>query len=172
MPEKLDKTWHLAKDAAEVKVTEFEFQVWRCFYGFLRWQEDCQRYACGDSLTGNELSLLHIIRMNDQPKTIYELSRLLNRDDPNNIQYSIGKLIEKGLVAKEKITPKVLHYRITKEGIKNTDTFCKARSAILVELFKKFDMDRLDVEKITEGLSAIKGIYDEASHLAAAYKKK
>ncbi len=173
MTQPLDKSWHLALDEDEIQIAEFEFQLWRIFYGFLRWQEDCQRYVCNDTLSGYEIALLHIIRMNNRSKTIYELSRLLNRDDPNNIQYGLNKLIKLGLIEKEKstTTQKALAYKITDQGIKNTDEFCLARSSILIESFRKGGLPDLGLEKLTTSLIKIRGIYDEASRLAASYKK-
>ena len=49
--------------------------------------------------TGPENALLHIIRMNDRPKTMKDLARLTNRDDMPNMQYSLRKLMGAGLVA-------------------------------------------------------------------------
>lgn len=173
MPPKLDKSWHLAENDAEIQVTEFEFQLWRVFYSFLRWQEDCHRYVCGSDLSGYELALLHIIRMKDRPKTIYEISRLLNRDDPNNIQYGLSKLIKLGLVEKDKAdtSEKALSYRITQQGRKSTDDYSLARRNVLIELFKQYDLDSLKLEQVAKTLNSLIGIYDEGSRLAAAYKK-
>lgn len=58
----VDKIWHLAKTEAEIKLTDFEFQLWRVFYGFIRWQEGCEKVANQSDLTGSELSLLHSYR--------------------------------------------------------------------------------------------------------------
>ena len=96
----IDKTWHLAKTEEETRLTDFEFHLWRVFYGFMRWQEGCEKVANQTDLTGSELSILHIIRMKDRPKTLNELMRLLNRDDNFNINYSLKKLIKNGLIQK------------------------------------------------------------------------
>lgn len=66
----------------------------------MRWQEDCEKVANQTDLTGSELSILHIIRIKDRPKTLNELMRLLNRDGHFNINYSLKKLIKNGLVQK------------------------------------------------------------------------
>lgn len=173
MENKLDKSWHLAKDDDSINITEFEFHLWRMFYSFLRWQEDCQQYIGNEPLTGYELALLHIVRMKERPKTIYEISRLLNRDDPNNIQYSLGKLIKMGLVEKVKTdsTKKTLSYQITNDGITNTDSFQEARQHLLINLFKDSDGVMEKIGMVTKQISRIKPIYDEASRLAASYRK-
>jgi predicted MarR family transcription regulator len=172
MQRTIDKTWHLAKNTDEVKVTEFEFHLWRVFNGFLRWQEDNQQYIGNTPLSGYELALLHVVRMNDRPKTIYELARLLNRDDPNNVQYSLGKLTKLGLIKRthNPNSKKALSYEITQKGIDDTNAYCRARSDILIELFKNFGFENLDLEVTTKTLITLKEFYDEASRMAAVYK--
>ena len=83
----LDLRWHLAESAVEVDTTELEFALMRTFEGFGRWQSECLASVCDLAATGPENALLHIIRMNDRPKTIKDLARLTNRDDVPNIQY-------------------------------------------------------------------------------------
>lgn len=174
MTKKLDKTWHLADDKQALPFTEFEFQLWRVFNGFIKWQEDCQQYVHNQHLTGNELALLHVVRMKDRPKTIYELSRMFNRDDPNNIQYSLGKLIKMGLIekAKDNSTKKALSYQITKEGIKNTDAYQEARHELLLNLFAKSDIDPEELEQAAKIMNKLRALYDEASWLAASYRNE
>jgi predicted MarR family transcription regulator len=174
MTDDLDKSWHLAETQQEVDVTEFEFHLWRVFYGFTRWQEDLQRYICGDDLTAAELALLHVIRMKDRPKTIYELSRLLNRDDPNNIQYTITKLIKQGLIEKvvgasQGSAKRAASYQITALGTENTNKYNDGRKAVLIKLFEGSD---LNLSEATKALISAKAIYDEASRLAASYTDK
>lgn len=171
MGSNLDKSWHLAENADEVKVAEFEFQLWRIFNSFVKWQEDCQRFACGEVLSAQELAILHIIRMKEQPKNIYELCRLLNRDDPHNIQYYVKKLAKMGLV--EPLTGQTgtkLAYRITESGLKNTQKYRDARHDLLIKLLNDLGLDKIDIEGATTVMSFLRGIYDEASRLAAAYK--
>lgn len=165
----LDKTWHLAENDDEIKVADFELQLWRVFYGFLRWQEGCERSANGTDLTGNELAVLHIIRMKDRPKSIYDIGRLLNRDDTFNIQYSIRKLLKMGLIEKCKTSSqKILAYQITEAGIRNTDIYTQARKSILIDIFIK-ESD-LNLTEMTKTLTKLKAIYDEADRTAASYK--
>ena len=60
--------------------------------------------------------MLHIIRMNDRPKTIKDLARLTNRDDVPNIQYSLRKLIGAALVIRKGSGRSGVTYEVTKEG--------------------------------------------------------
>jgi len=170
----VDKTWHLAKNEEETKLTDFEFQLWRVFYGFTRWQEGCERVANQTDLTGSELSLLHIIRMKNRPKTISELTRLLNRSGSAfNINYSIQKLIKHGLIRKllDENNKKAFSYEITEEGIKNTDAYTALRQTILIELFKKKKKE-LNLEQFTDVLSELIALYEEADRTVLAYYGK
>jgi predicted MarR family transcription regulator len=167
----LDKTWHLAKTEEETRLTDFEFHLWRVFYGFIRWQEGCEKVANQTDLTGSELSLLHIIRMKGRPKTINELTRLLNRDDTFNVNYSIRKLMKNGLIKKitsDTNNKKTFSYEITEEGIKNTDAYTMLRKNILIELFKR--KRELNLDKLTNVLSELIAIYEEADRTVLSYR--
>lgn len=159
----IDKKWHLAQTEAEIGVTEFELQLWRVFYGFLRWQEECEKSVNGTGLTGNDLAVLHVIRMKDKPKTIYDVGRLLNRDDNFNIHYSVKKLLKIGLIEKA-VSPsslkKPVYYQATQEGVKNTNAYTEVRRSILIDMF--LDKNDLNLEELTKTLIKLKSIYDEA----------
>lgn len=162
------KTWHLAKNEEGKKLTNYEFQLCRVFYGFTRWQEGCERVANRTDLSGNELSLLHIIRMKNRSKTINELTRLLNRSGSTfNINYSIQKLIKNGLIRKvmDENNKKAFSYAITEEGIKNTDAYTALRQKILIEWVKK---KKLNLEQVTDILSELTALYEEADRTVLA----
>ena len=111
--------------------------------------------------------------MKDRSKTINELTRLLNRDDNFNVNYSIQKLIKNGLIRKilsDKNNKKAFSYEITEEGIKNTDAYTALRQSILIELLKK--KKELNLEKFTDVLSELIAIYEEADRTVLAYYGK
>lgn len=168
MTNSLDKSWHLANTPLEIQVTEMEFQFWRLFYGFIRWQEENENAANDIPLTGLEVAILHIIRMGDKPKTAYDICRLLNRDDKHNVEYCIRKLLAAELIKKIKVNPKNLAFEITEKGIKDTDMYTEARRSILMELFKK--EKGINLEETAHTLTKLRSIYDEASRLASSYK--
>src|SRR5215469_10427121 len=94
----LDKHWHLATDDFEVGLTELEFSIFRVSAAFERWQADCLGCCHGQSFSGTDTALLHVVRMHERPKSISELGRLLKRDDLSNVQYSVRKLLKAGLI--------------------------------------------------------------------------
>jgi predicted MarR family transcription regulator len=161
----LDKKWHLSKTEEDLAVTDFEVQLWRAFYGFLRWQQECERAVNKTNLTGADLSVLHVIRMQERPKSIKDIARFLNRDDNFNIQYSIRKLLKLGLIKKVKLAGiKSVTYASTATGVKNTESFAQARQALLVDVFMK--SSGLDLVALAQSLSKLKTVYEEAEHLA------
>lgn len=171
----VDKIWHLAENEDQTKLTDFEFELWRAFNGFTRWQESCERVANKNSLDGTELSLLHIIRMKDRPKTINELTRLLNLSCIDlDLNQSIQKLIKSGLVRKiseDKNNKKAFSYEITEKGIKNTDAYTALRESILIALYKKMDKE-LKLEQFTDLLRKLSTFYGEADRTALSHYGK
>ena len=171
----VDKIWHLAENEDETKLTDFEFELWRTFNGFIRWQESCERVANKSNLNVSELSILHIIRMKNRPKTINELTRLLNLICSDlNINQSIQKLIKNGLVRKilkYKNNSKDFSYWLTEKGIKNTDAYTALREATLIALYKKKDKE-LNLEPITDILRKLSAFYGEADRIVLAYYGK
>lgn len=90
----LDRRWHLARTPLEIEVTELEYALMRSFEAFGRWQAECLANVVDFAASGPENALLHIIRMNDRPKSIHDLAHMANREDIPNIQYSLRKLIK------------------------------------------------------------------------------
>lgn len=163
-----DRQWHLAQTEEEIEVTDFELQLWRVFFGFLRWQQECEKNVNGTNLLGQDLSVLHIIRMKNRPKSITDIARLLNRDDTFNIQYSIRKLLKLNLIRKTKIPgSKSIVYQMTELGIENTDNMAKARKKILIEMFIRDS--NVDFATTTQALIKLKSIYGEAEHAAVSH---
>jgi predicted MarR family transcription regulator len=162
----LEQKSHLAQTEEERKVFDLELQLWRTFYGFLRWQQECERNTNGTNLTGPDLSVLHVIRMRDRPKSIAEIARLLNRDDDFNIQYSIRKLLKMKLIQKVRVhNSRSVAYQVTQDGTKNTTNFANTKKKILVEKFIKDP--ELQIEQTTYAMTKLKSIYEEAEHSAA-----
>lgn len=159
-------TWHLAGNEDEIKVTDFELQLWRVFYGLQRWQEECEKNANGNILSSNELAILHIVRMKNRPKTLTDIERFLNRNDTHNIRYSINKLLKMELIKKTKsaFSGKNYYFEITDEGKKDTDNYSRMRKFILIHMFKE---SGLDLKDLTKSLTKIKAIYDEADRAVA-----
>lgn len=166
----IDKTWHLAVTDGEVDWTEFELQLWRVFNAFKRWQLECEKMVNDSQMSVDELAVLHVVRMNDRPKTIAEVGQLLNRTDHFNINYSVTKLSERGLVKKfQPFKNRPVQLSITEEGRKNTEKYTAARQSILFGEFSR-EISGINLKEMTLGLRQVKGVYEEAHRAASTYK--
>jgi predicted MarR family transcription regulator len=167
----LDWHWHLAESPVEVDTTELEFALMRTFEGFGRWQSECLASVCDLAATGPENALLHIIRMNDRPKSIKDLARLTNRDDVPNIQYSLRKLIGAGLVLRKGAGRSGVTYEVTDEGRRVTDDYGALRRRLLLQAVANVPgfSDRL--AEATRTLNLLSGIYEEISRVAATHRR-
>lgn len=170
-PRGLDLHWHLAEGPVEVDTTELEFALMRTFEGFGRWQSECLASVCDLAATGPENALLHIIRMNDRPKTIKDLARLTNRDDVPNIQYSLRKLIGAGLILRKGAGRSGVTYEVTEEGRRVTDDYGAVRRRLLIQAIAGVPgfSDRL--AEATRTLNLLSGIYEEISRVAATHRR-
>jgi predicted MarR family transcription regulator len=170
-PRGLDWHWHLAGGPIEVDTTELEFALMRTFEGFGRWQSECLASVCDLAATGPENALLHIIRMNDRPKTIKELARLTNRDDVPNIQYSLRKLIGAGLVIRKGAGRTGVTYEVTDEGRRVTDDYGAVRRRLLIQAVTGVPGFAERLAEATRTLNLLSGIYEEISRVAATHRR-
>lgn len=163
--------WHLAGDEVEVATTELEFALMRAFEGFGRWQSECLASVSELSASGPENALLHIIRMNDRPKSIKELARLTNRDDIPNIQYSLRKLVGAGLVEKQGSGRTGVTYNATEDGILVTDTYSALRRTLLIDEIRSLPGFADKLHDAVRTLNALTGIYEEVARVAATHRR-
>ncbi len=167
----LDYRWHLAASTDEVDTTELEFALMRTFEGFGRWQSECLASVCDLAATGPENAMLHIIRMNDRPKTIKDLARLTNRDDVPNIQYSLRKLIGAGLVLRKGAGRSGVTYEVTEEGRRVTDDYGAVRRRLLIAAVEQVPGFSQRLKEASRTLNLLSGIYEEIARVAATHRR-
>lgn len=168
----LDRRWHLARDAHEIAVTEMEYSLFRAYEAFSRWQAECLAAVSGNNLSGNDTAILHVIRMKDRPKSIIEIGRLLNRDDIANIQYSIRKLTQAGLITKSGTASrrKGVRYQVTDEGIAVTQEYAKLRANLLMGLTNGVANMEAELNHGRRVLDLMTGIYEQAARVAVTHR--
>ncbi len=169
MEPKYYRNWHLGKDKTELHVTELEFGFMRVLEAFSRWVAAADQIVGLGDLKHSEHIILHVIRMQNRPKSGATIARLLNRDDLPNIQYNLRKLESLGLIEKHKETSgKVLTYSVTPRGEKLTNEYSELRSRLLINNVKSLtDFDQR-VEDATQLLSILTGIYEESARSCAS----
>jgi predicted MarR family transcription regulator len=167
----LNYRWHLAQSGAEVDTTELEFALMRTFEGFGRWQSECLASVVDLAATGPENAMLHIIRMNERPKSIKELARMTNRDDVPNIQYSLRKLIGAGLVERKGAGRSGVTYEVTERGRQVTDDYGVLRRRLLIAQIEGVPGFSARLAEATRALNLLSGIYEEAARVAATHRR-
>jgi predicted MarR family transcription regulator len=170
-PGPVDRSWHLARTPQEINVAEMEYALMRSFEAFGRWQAECLASVSNFSATGPENALLHIIRMNDRPKSIRDLAHMANREDIPNIQYSLRKLIQAELIARSGSGRSGVAYEVTELGRAVTDRYADVRAALLVSALKGVpDLDKRMLET-ARTLELMTGIYEQAARTAATHRR-
>ncbi len=131
-PPAADHHWHLARSDLGVALTDLEYALMRTYESFVRWQAECLQAVTGVQLSGTENALLHVVCMQERPKTIRELMQLTNRQDVPNIQYGLRKLMKCGFVTKSGSGPKGVFYAATAEGLKVCEDYAALREKLLL----------------------------------------
>ena len=170
--ELLDRGWHLARTPLEVDVTELEYALMRSYEAFARWQAECLATVVEFSATGPENAMLHIIRMNDRPKTIHDLAHMANREDIPNIQYSLRKLIKGGFVKRTGSGRMGVTYEVTPLGRRVTDRYADIRSVLLIDAVTRVPDLAARLEDAAHTLELMTGIYDQAARSAATHRRR
>jgi predicted MarR family transcription regulator len=169
--EGLDRSWHLARTPVEVDVAEIEYALMRANQAFERWQTECLASVIDFAASGEENAMLHIIRMNDRPKTIKDLARLANREDIPNMQYSLRKLISAGLVVREGSGRSGVTYSVTERGREVTDRYAEVRGTLLIGAISSVSNFPHRLEEATRTLELLTGIYEQVARIAATHRR-
>jgi predicted MarR family transcription regulator len=166
----LDRRWHLARTPLEIDVAELEYALMRSFEAFGRWQAECLANVIDFSASGPENALLHIIRMNDRPKSIHDLACMTNREDIPNIQYSLRKLINGGFIVRRGRGRAGVSYEVTSLGRQVTERYADVRTALLIDGIKRVPELAKRLKEATRTLELMTGIYAQAARVAATHR--
>lgn len=170
--ELLDRGWHLARTPLEIDVTEVEYALMRSYEAFGRWQAECLATVIEFSATGAENALLHVIRMNDRPKTIHDLAHMTNREDIPNIQYSLRKLIKGGFVKRTGSGRTGVTYEVTPVGHRVTERYADVRSVLLIDALTRMPDLAAKLSDAAHTLELVTGIYEQAARAAATHRRR
>lgn len=162
--------WHLATTPLEAATTELEWAL-------LRWQEAFDRYNLlvlnmlgFQGMTVSEFLILHIVRLHDRPKPANMIASLLNRDDIQNVQYSLRKLSAANLIMKaEGSTGKNANLMVTDKGRHLCDEFANIRKALLIKHIDQIENGETRIVYAAKTVSMLTGLYDEVGRTSTAY---
>lgn len=168
----IDRSWHLARTAQEMDVAELEYALIRCSEGFGHWQAECLASVSELSASGPENALLHMIRMNDRPKSLRDLAHMANRDDIPNLQYSLRKLIKGGLVMRSGSGRSGVTYETTDLGKTVTDRYADVRAHLLIEAVTRVPDLAKRLQDAVHTLDLMTGIYEQAARAATTHRHR
>lgn len=168
----LDKHWHLGKSEGELITADFEYALMRCIESFNGWQQECLAAVAGHKVSATDNVVLHVTRMNDRPKSVTEIAKLMNRSDLSNLKYSIRKLVDAGLLKKvsEGGKRKGMRYQATEAGISLTEAYAELREEQLMPQISAISGHQEMQDQATRALNLLSGIYDQAAHIIAFHR--
>lgn len=130
----LSNTWHLATTPLESATTELEWAMFRWSETFERYQLEVLSRLNQSSLNSQEIRILHTVRLQDRPKSTGIVASLLNRDDIQNVQYSLRKLIAQKMIKKIKDgVGKGYNLAVTEKGRRLTEDLAEFRRRFFIE---------------------------------------
>jgi predicted MarR family transcription regulator len=163
---------HLARSPAELSVTDIEWAFLRINESFARWLHTVMSAVSSTGLAHQEQLILHVVRMQNQPRGSAQIAQTLNRTDINNIQYSLKKLETAGLVFRTREAgSKTYLFAVTADGAKITDAYAALRRRLLIpqiELLGDFEQQMTQVARV---LSVLIGIYEEQARAAGTFDR-
>lgn len=168
----LERHWHLGQSDDELAVADFEYALMRSVESFNIWQQECLAAVAGIKMSATDNVVLHITRMNDRPKSVTELSHLMNRNDLSNLKYSIRKMVDAGLL--EKVSDggkrKGMRYQATEAGKKLTEDYSRLRREQLMPVLATITGCEEKLNEATRTLNLVSGIYDQTAHMVAFHR--
>jgi predicted MarR family transcription regulator len=160
-------TWHLARTETERLLSDFEFGLERLAQAYYRWKAACLAAVCDVPLTGDDVAVLNVVRMGDEPKRLSEIGQLLNRVDVPNLQYATRKLVRSGLIETEGgSSRKETRYRSTATGHAVTEAYAALRAATLPPMLEALDGWAAKSETTSIHLDLIASLYAQAAQVA------
>jgi predicted MarR family transcription regulator len=160
-------SWHLSRTETERRLTDFEFGLERLAQAYYRWKAACLAAVCDVPLTGDDVAVLNVVRMGDEPKRLSEIGQLLNRVDVPNLQYATRKLVRTGLIETEgSSSRKETRYRATATGRSVTEAYAALRAATLPPMLEALDGWAAKSETTRIQLDLISSLYAQAAQVA------
>ncbi|MGJ5162574.1 helix-turn-helix domain-containing protein [Bradyrhizobium sp. HKCCYLR1051] len=159
--------WHLARSDTERRLSDFEFALERLAQSYYRWKASCLAAVCEVPLTGDDVAVLNVVRMGDEPKRLAEVGQLLNRVDVPNLQYATRKLVRAGLIETEgRSSRKETRYRATTRGRAVTEDYAALRAATLPPMFDGLPGWIDGCAATAAQLDQMAGLYGQATRIA------
>jgi len=124
--------------------------------------------VCDVPLTGDDVAVLNVVRMGDEPKRLSEIGQLLNRVDVPNLQYATRKLVRSGLIETEgSSSRKETRYRATRDrAFGHRSLRGVARRDVTPPMLEALDGWAAKSETTSIQLDLISSLYAQAAQVA------
>jgi predicted MarR family transcription regulator len=160
-------SWHLARTETEKRLSDFEFRLERLAQAYYRWKAACLAAVCDVPLTGDDVAVLNVVRMGDEPKRLSEVGQLLNRVDVPNLQYATRKLVRAGLIETEgSSSRKETRYRATEKGLAVTEAYAALRGTTMPPMLDALDGWAANLETTSVQMDLLASLYGQAAQVA------
>ena len=167
IPAERPGAWHLARTETEKRLSDFEFRLERLAQAYYRWKAACLAAVCDVPLTGDDVAVLNVVRMGDEPKRLSEVGQLLNRVDVPNLQYATRKLVRAGLIETEgSSSRKETRYRATEQGRAVTEAYAALRGTTLPPMLDALDGWAANLETTSVQMDLLASLYGQAAQVA------
>lgn len=162
--------WHLGHTQHEVATTEFEWAILRFEQAFERFVLQIGSLSGLRDLNFSELVILHVIHMQNQPKTAALIARQLNMDGVTNVQYALRKLLKYNLIQKVKGGRSKLHvYEATAAGAAMLEKYTRIRRLMLTDQTRRIEDIDGKLSESSHLISMLTGVYDEACRISSTF---
>ncbi len=169
-PDSWHRDWLLGTGDHGIAVTELEWGILRFFAAFERSCEQLSRLATADGLKFQEVIVVGVVAMQRGHPTASSLARQLNRDDVQNLQYTLRKLVDNGYLSQSKKTgSRVVTYAVSKKGRKFVTDYFTVRSKLLTKKTGLIEDIDAKLSGASELISVLTGLYDGAAMTSSTY---
>jgi predicted MarR family transcription regulator len=155
---------HLGGSALEATLFEFQHGALCFIEAFHRHISSQLDSVAGASFSAQDCVILHAVRLGERPKSIPDIQHFTNRSDLANIQYSVRKLVQAGLVERASgQAARGASYRVTPRGREVTDLYVQARREAIARIVADPDALVDDLRTATRAMLLLTATYDHAA---------
>lgn len=162
MPER--KSPYMSSSAQAAALTRIELGIIRITEGFARWVEELNKFASGESLSYQDVTVLHAIRMLGGAHNLSEILMFLHRHDVSTIHYCLRKLENAELVEKAAgASKRETNYALTEKGQDATAAYAALRESHLLSRISQMRVFDEGLEDAAEVVEQMIGTYEQAA---------
>ena len=157
------KTPYMSGSPQASALTRLELGLIRVGEGFARWVEELNKFASGESLSYQDIAVLHAIRMLGGAHNLSEILIFLHRHDVSTIHYCLRKLENAELV--EKVpgpSKRETSYVLTELGQQATANYAKLRDSLLVSRVSEMGLSDDDINAAAQMIENLIGAYEQS----------